>query len=125
MLAKALEFIMAVEAAVLPTRLMSWELIICQNRLFRNKWDEMVHLTEAARNEITWWIENLNRWNGRSMIRKIPEEWIRTGASKEGWGATLPQRDWLEAQGRWSMSKREQINNTRELRGMDMGVMAF
>ena len=44
-------------------------------------------LSVDAREKLTWWREQMTRWNGKSMVLKSPDIQIESDASRIGWGA--------------------------------------
>jgi hypothetical protein len=76
--------LMAIELAVLPTRLRTWQLLHCRNRQLRTAWDELIQLDDSAKEEIQWWIENLSNWNGRAIMLGPPTQRIQSDASSKG-----------------------------------------
>ena len=45
-----------------------------------------VKLTPMAKNELLWWVNNLELCNGRLVIQRQTQVLIQTDASKKGWG---------------------------------------
>ncbi|CAG2236723.1 unnamed protein product [Mytilus edulis] len=52
-----------------------------------DNYDGIMSLSENSRNEILWWIKNVDRNEGKSISFSTPTEYIETDASKIGWGA--------------------------------------
>ncbi|VDI31597.1 Hypothetical predicted protein [Mytilus galloprovincialis] len=52
-----------------------------------DNYDGIMSLSENSRNEILWWIKNVDRNEGKSISFGTPTEYIETDASKIGWGA--------------------------------------
>ena len=48
--------------------------------------NSMIVLTEEARKELEWWVENLQLTKGKTLINPQPQITISTDASLEGWG---------------------------------------
>ena len=44
-------------------------------------------LSYQAKEELEWWIQNLDLCNGRYLIQNTSQITIQTDASKTGWGA--------------------------------------
>ncbi|XP_063436130.1 uncharacterized protein LOC134717568 [Mytilus trossulus] len=69
-------------------------------------------LSENSRNEILWWIKNVDRNEGKSISFGTPTEYIETDASKIGWGAVYGKN---KTQGRWMKSESISHINILEL----------
>ena len=61
---------------------------------------------------MTWWINNLNIWNGKAIITPSPDLMIETDASMKGWGAHC---NGATTQGMWSSSEQKMHINCLEL----------
>lgn len=46
-------------------------------------------MSAEARQELTWWSEQVCKWNGRSVTLGEPDLVIETDASLLGWGAQM------------------------------------
>ena len=46
-------------------------------------------LDRNAREELTWWQESLQSWNGKAVLEPNPDIVIETDVSQLGWGAVL------------------------------------
>ena len=55
--------------------------------LRRGNYDNRITLSEDARQDLLWWINNLQEWNGRRTYREEHHLEIETDASLQGWGA--------------------------------------
>ena len=44
------------------------------------------HLSQASREELTWWITHLEVWNGKNIVVNQPDYVIESDASLTGWG---------------------------------------
>jgi hypothetical protein len=79
-------------------------------------------LSQEARDELQWWIDNLEGWNGRSLIPDTTEITLTTDASNTGWGAVLgPQR----TGGFWTYEERQKHINLLEIRAIEFGLRSF
>src|SRR5690606_5838914 len=52
-------------------------------------WDAIIPLPEEVLQEMSEWLQNLELWNGRTIIPALPEETLFTDASSQRWGAAL------------------------------------
>ena len=46
-----------------------------------------ISISQRARNDLSWWANNLDFWNGRRLREHNPSITIETDASRMGWGA--------------------------------------
>ena len=68
----------------------------------------MIVLTEEARKELQWWVENLQLTKGKTLINLQPQITISTDASLEGWEAYCQGQ---KTGGPWtSQGKEDHIN---------------
>jgi hypothetical protein len=65
-------------------------------------------INTKAQEEIYWWQDHLQDWNGKAILLPSPQIILQTDASSLGWGATCNQS---LAGGPWSMMEREFGNN--------------
>lgn len=77
--------------AVLPAPLHYRNLQKINNQALRQFQDfnTVVVLDRNAREELTWWQESLQSWNGKAVLEPNPDIVIETDASLLGWGAVL------------------------------------
>ncbi|CAG8679794.1 2612_t:CDS:2, partial [Dentiscutata heterogama] len=86
--------------AVFPARLRSRALLRDKNiTLKKYEWDSMLTLSTESRAQITWWINELQKWNGIAILQQLPEITIYTDASHTGWGTVLEN---CLISGKWS-----------------------
>ena len=45
-------------------------------------------LSDLAKDELSWWAEHMQEWNGKSLICREPDISIESDASQTGWGAS-------------------------------------
>ena len=76
-------------------------------------------LSAAARDDLSWWLGQLQRWNGRSFIVKRPEVVIQSDASLRGWGAVYQGQC---IQGRWSFEESTWHINCLELKAATLAI---
>ena len=50
-------------------------------------YEAMISLDQAAREEVIWWRDHLQAWNGKALFQKPVDLLIETDASRKGWGA--------------------------------------
>ena len=116
----------AVRGAVSSAPLHIWPLIHLQHSVLRRRsdWETKMTLSVRAVEELQWWAQDLQQWNGRSVIPQKHQFIMTTDASHLGWGG------WWKPVGRCArpsdqargfFSKRESRNssNWRELTAVD------
>ena len=93
-LAKVIGKLTAAVKALLPAPLHYRHLQRQKNKgLLQGKlsYETVITLGNECVEEQRWWVKSIIQWNGRSMIRPIPD-WeltITTDASKSGWGPSV------------------------------------
>jgi hypothetical protein len=123
-LASLIGKIVATTNAILPARLHSRALLRDKNRgLHLNGWNGSVTLSEESLIQLDWWIKELPKWNGKTMIPEVPQSIIYTDASNLGWGATLNNQ--LTIHGKWNWQERLLHINHLELKAIHFALLAF
>ena len=79
-------------------------------------------ISQAAREDLRWWSNNLSEWNGRQIQDQLPDMEIETDASLLGWGAYCMGEC---TGGCWSLEEKKFHINALELLGATFGVKAF
>ena len=79
-------------------------------------------LSEAAREELTWWKEQLTRWNGKSLVLRSPDIQMESDASQIGWGASC---NGIQTGGPWSREEKGYHINCLELLAATLAVKSF
>lgn len=88
-----------------------------------NCWDNRrVKISEETKEELQWWIENLEQFNGKPLIAQTYSKQLWTDASGTGWGAVCEER---VAQGVWSQEEMELTSNQRESLAILKGLEVF
>ena len=112
--------------AILPTKLLSRNVY----RLLATKkdWRDKLCLSGAVCQDLGWWLEALNNWNGKAFTSVAPV-WvtIETDASQEGWGARLTDNTGIqtEAQGFWNSGMSRKHSNEREMTAVFLSLKSF
>lgn len=118
--------LMALEAAVLPVRLRTRELLRNLNHHKGGDWEQRIPLWNNARTEAQWWLDHLNEWNGRAIVLPTPSVTVTTDASDTGWGAVYEGPDGeSQTYGFWSLMQKTYGNNVRELLAGGYGLLSF
>ena len=86
----------------------------------RGIFDARMHISQGAREDISWWLENLE---GARLVRtSTPDVEIATDASMEGWGA---YRGSQTAGGHWSEREKEEHINVLEMIAIYFGLKSL
>ncbi|XP_044156772.1 uncharacterized protein LOC122943252 [Bufo gargarizans] len=83
---------------------------------------DMVVLDQEAREELRWWLDNLEAWNGRAIFGFQPEFTIESDASLLGWGAHC---EGVSTGGRWSEAESHLHINALELLTGSFAIRSF
>ena len=79
-------------------------------------------LSAGAKEELTWWTDQLARWNGKSLVLKNPDLSIESDASLLGWGASCQG---VRTGGPWSPDEKKFHINCLELLAASFAVNPF
>ena len=52
-------------------------------------YDSTTPLSPQAQEELVWWRDNLEAWNGKALVSGSPDLVIETDASRQGWGGCI------------------------------------
>ena len=85
-------------------------------------YDYPCRLSHEALEELDWWINQLNEWNGRCLLTPKPDLIIETDASTIGWGASCQD---VRTGGPWSPREQAMHINCLELLAAFLAVKAF
>ena len=89
-----------------------------------NNWDAKIILSQGARQQLKWWYNFTEDWNGKIIIR-APTGYdikITTDASPTGWGAMMNS---IRARGYWSKEEALLHQNVRELNAVSLATRAY
>ena len=81
-----------------------------------------VTLKTMAKEELAWWIKNLELTNGRAIIQSPSRILMQTDASKKGWGAVSQG---IRTGGLWSKKEQEYHTNLLELLAMKFALLTL
>ena len=84
--------------------------------------DSMIVLTEEARKELQWWVENLQLTKGKTLINLQPQITVSTDASLEGWGAYCQGQKTADP---WTSQEKKDHINVLELRAVKYAILTF
>jgi hypothetical protein len=109
-LAKICGVAVAMSKAIIPAKLKLRHLY----SLLRTKrmWSDVLSLTVEAREQLHWWLDSLDSWNGAPLTSGPVDFQLWTDSSGFGWGAVL---DGEEACGVWPSDIAKEHINFKEL----------
>ena len=85
-------------------------------------YESLCPLLELAREELSWWVLNIDCWNGKSLVVGKTDLLIESDASLTGWGASsLGSR----TGGPWSVEEKNLHINCLELLAAFLAVKSF
>jgi len=90
--------------------------------LTNSGYDGQVILSEEAKEDLRWWIHNLDHWNGEIMSQPPPQCIMETGTSRTGWGAFYQGE---ATGGCWSAEEQELHINELELLAVFLALKSF
>ena len=79
-------------------------------------------LSLAAKEELSWWGDQLTKWNGKSLVLRNPDLQIESDASRIGWGAFCEE---VHTGGPWSREETDYHINCLELLAATLAVKTF
>ncbi|GBC09226.1 hypothetical protein RclHR1_00870017 [Rhizophagus clarus] len=80
-----------------------------------------LHSKESLQ-QLNWWIQELPKWNGRSLIPEKPESVVYTDASNSDWSANLNN---ITIYGKWNQEGSLLHINQLELKAIYFALCAF
>ncbi|XP_065185967.1 uncharacterized protein LOC135816795 [Sycon ciliatum] len=80
------------------------------------------HLSPDAREELTWWTDQLSHKNGKQLLLAKPDMVIETDASTIGWGASFNN---VRTGGPWSPQERHMHINCLELLAASLAIKSY
>jgi len=88
------------------------------------KADGKVPPTAQVKEDLQWWLDNLEVWNGRSILPSTVDEILEVDSSGSGFGSErLPGKRWKWHTGYWTQRTRD--NNVKELLSVDFGLVHY
>ena len=86
------------------------------------QYDVPCHLTQGSKEELEWWLNHLQQWNGKNLI--IPQQniSIESDASLIGWGATSNN---VQTGAPWSPKEQGWHINCLEIQAANLAVRTF
>ena len=87
-----------------------------------NSYSRTIVLSKEAKQELTWWMNNLHLCNGKSLLKISPDLTIALDASMKGWGASCQGRS---TGGPWSKEESKLHINILELKAAQLAIETF
>jgi hypothetical protein len=88
----------------------------------QHSYDAMTSLDQASRDEILWWRDHLQAWNGRALFQKPVDLVIETDTSRKGWGAFCQG---ISTGGPWCLEEKRLHINCLELIAGSLAIKTF
>ena len=85
-------------------------------------YDNVIALSPEAQEELTWWQQHLETWNGRCLLKGRERVIIRSDASLLGWGATC---EGIRTGGLWSELEKMWHINCLEMQAAALATQTF
>ena len=123
-LAKVLGHLTSTIQAVFPAPLHFRHLQEDKNKALdlHHTYEHSIPLTTQAKEELVWWRDNLEAWNGKALVSGSPDLIIETDASRKGWGAFCMG---TSTGGEWSQAETSLHINCLELLSGAFAVKTF
>ena len=124
-LTKLLGLLSSTIQAVVPARLhiQNLQQLQIQSLKLKKSFQMNVKLTTLAKEELLWWISNLEHLNGKLCIQNhLDQMLIQTDASKKGWGAVCKG---VRTGGLWSKEEQLLHVNVLELLAIKLALLTF
>jgi hypothetical protein len=116
--------IKAATLALFPANLYTQSLLQFKNASVKRPadWDKATTLPQQCLEELRWWLTNLSKWNGQSLLPQLPSHTVYVDASNLGWGGSYQG---TTVQGLWTQEEAGQSINWRELKAIDLTLRSF
>ena len=110
----------AMTKAIIPAKLLLHNLY--RNLAGRKSWDSMIDLDLDCVNDLKWWFNVIQSWNGAPLHSKSYDIQVATDASGSGWGGCVGIH---KASGTWNKEVTMQPSNYRELLAIYKSILSF
>ena len=111
-------------AAVFPCKLKLRNVYRLLNS--RHSWEASLEWSPGAVEDLTWWVQSLDSWNGRLLLPPAQFDLqLLTDASESGWGAVLGPPAGRTASGFWCPTVSSESSNFRELFAVYLALLSF
>ena len=85
-------------------------------------YDHTLVLDQTSRQELEWWIQKLESWNGKALLQPNPLIIIKSDASLLGWGATCQNE---RIGGPWLPNEAQNHINVLEFKAVFLALQSF
>ena len=99
---------------VFPARLKTRHMLTTKIKALKKfkTWSSPIVIPTEAKEELFWWLDHLQSWNGQSFLPSSPQVEIFTDASNSGWGIVEGHNSWS---GQWTSEEQSLHINQKEL----------
>ena len=105
-----------------PLQLRNMQLLMKLALRKNNSYEQKIILDKGTKQELTWWLENLEIFNGKAITMKSPDIIISSDASPKGWGAACKGS---RTGGKWSQKEQDLQLNEQELLAAQRAILTF
>jgi hypothetical protein len=88
----------------------------------KSSWEGKILLSELAIQDLKWWKDVMEHWDGKVVIPSKADLILYTDASNLGWGGSIDQKS---ARGFWTPAMLAESINYRELMAVFMSILSF
>ena len=85
-------------------------------------YESVINLDQQAKEDLSWWIVNMQTYNGKSLLIVPPDLTIFSDASKKGWDASCLG---ITTGGLWSSVEKAWHINVLELEAVRLAILSF
>ena len=85
-------------------------------------YESVITLDQQVKEELLWWITNMQIYNGKSLLIVPPDLTIFSDASKKGWDAACQG---FTTRGQWSSVEKVWHINVLELEALRLAILFF
>ena len=85
-------------------------------------YDAIIPLDSLAKEELVWWRDHLQAWNGKALFQRSVDLVIETDASRKGWGAYC---EGVSTGGAWCSNEQRLHINSLELLAGSFAIKTF
>jgi len=117
---KLISSIQAIFPANLQCRFLQMSQI--KGLLVGNSYEQKIILSKEAREELNWWINQIDNHNGKTIISPSPDLVLTSDASNLGWGTTCQGQN---TGGVWSKEESALHINAKELLAAFLAIQTF
>ena len=92
----------------------------------KRHWDAYIYISDQAKNELKFWLDNIDILNGQPFIKKYTyTAEVCSDASEAGYGGCITDHDGSEAIGQWTRFESTKSSTWRELKAVSMVIQSL